>query len=92
MRSPRKTVTATGPSAFDFDGDGALEVVYADAVNLHILDGRTGAIRFITELGNVTAYEAAIPVDVDGDGNVEVVAVSSFGTITGGVCGVFVYR
>ena len=80
-----------GASAFDFDGDSALEVLYADAVNLHILDGRTGAIRFITELGNVTAYEAAIPVDVDGDGNVEVVAVSSFGTITGGVCGVFVY-
>ena len=88
----RENSNGNGSSAFDFDGDGALEVLYADTVNLHILDGATGAIRFQTELGNITAYEAAIPVDVDGDGNVEVVAVGSLrGGAASPVCGVFVY-
>ena len=79
-----------GASAFDFEGDGASELVYADTEKLRIYRGSDGTILFETDVGNVTAYEAAITVDVDSDGNAEVVAVASQGA-GGNLCGVFVY-
>ena len=33
---------ATGSILFDFEGDGAPEIVYADEVALWVLDGKTG--------------------------------------------------
>ena len=33
---------ATGSSLFDFNGDGNVEVAYADELHLHVYDGKTG--------------------------------------------------
>lgn len=65
---------ATGSSVFDFEGDGAAEVVYADETRFRIFDGRTGAILYedTTHQSN-TRIEMPIVVDVDNDGKSEVV-------------------
>ncbi len=65
---------ATGSSVFDFEGDGAAEVVYADETSFRIFDGRTGAVlyRDATHSSN-TRLEMPIVVDVDNDGKSEVV-------------------
>jgi len=65
---------ATGSSVFDFEGDGAAEVVYADETTFRIFDGRTGAILFEdrTHSSN-TRLEMPIVVDVDNDGKSEIV-------------------
>lgn len=65
---------ATGSSVFDFEGDGRAEVVYADERTFRIFDGRTGAILFEddTHRSN-TRMEMPIVVDVDNDGQAEVV-------------------
>ncbi|MGH9902004.1 MAG: putative Ig domain-containing protein, partial [Pyrinomonadaceae bacterium] len=64
-------------AAFDFDGDGAAEIVFADTQKLHILDGRDGATLY--ELGIVgDAIPTPYPVvaDVDNDGLAEIVVPS----------------
>src|SRR6185295_18645762 len=72
--------SSTGSTVFDFEGDGAAEVVYADEVNLRVYRGSDGAILFQTPMGSRTGQEHAVIADVDGDGNAEVVATSdSFG-------------
>ncbi|MCH9686112.1 MAG: VCBS repeat-containing protein [Deltaproteobacteria bacterium] len=67
----------TGASAFDFDGNGSAEVLYADDQVLRILDGTTGAELFQT--CNINIQYPAYPVvaDVDGDGHADVLAVST---------------
>ena len=65
---------ATASSVFDFDGDGAAEVVYADEENFRIFDGRTGEILFDDEThGSHTRLEMPVIADVDNDGNAEIV-------------------
>ena len=68
--------SATGSTVFDFEGDGAAEVIYADEVMFRIYRGADGAIVFQTPMGSRTAQEHAVIADVDGDGNAEVVATS----------------
>lgn len=65
---------ATGSSVFDFEGDGAAEVVYADETNFRIFDGRDGTVLFDddTHRSN-TRMEMPIVVDVDNDGKSEVI-------------------
>jgi hypothetical protein len=68
-----------GCSGYDFDADGAYEVVYADQQRLFILDGATGTVRF--RQGNhasVTAFEYPVIADVDADGSAEVLFVSNY--------------
>lgn len=66
--------SATGSSVFDFDGDGASEVVFADEVSFYVFDGATGAVLFEDPTHNHgTAWEYPVVVDVDNDGQVEVV-------------------
>lgn len=64
---------ATSSTAFDFDGDGRYEIVYADEVYLRILDGTDGSTLFITPNSSGTLIEHPIVVDVDGDGKAEIV-------------------
>lgn len=65
---------STGSSVFDFDGDGRAEVVYADEDTFRIFDGPTGAILFEDDtFGSHTRIEMPIVVDVDNDGNAEVI-------------------
>jgi len=65
---------ATGSSVFDFQGDRAAEVVYADEEDFYVLDGRTGAILYQdTSHDSNTRMEMPIVVDVDNDGKSEIV-------------------
>jgi hypothetical protein len=67
----------TGSSTFDFEGDGVAEVVYADEHNLRIYDGATGTVRFDVPHSSGTTYENPVIVDVDADGNAEIVIASN---------------
>ncbi len=69
---------ATGSSVFDFEGDGAAEVVYADETNLRILSGADGTILFDDDtFRSHTRIEMPVVVDVDNDGNAEVVVAEN---------------
>ena len=64
---------STGSAAFDFDGDGIVEVVYADEEDLLVLRGPTGEQLLRgswRESG--TRNEYATIADVDGDGAAEI--------------------
>ncbi|MDP2305761.1 MAG: FG-GAP-like repeat-containing protein [Pseudomonadota bacterium] len=80
----------TGSSTFDFEGDGAAEVVYADERKLRIYDGATGTIRFEVSHASGTGYENPVIADVDGDGNAEIV-ISSNNYAFSGPNGIQVY-
>ncbi len=66
----------TGSSVFDFNGDGAAEVVYNDECFFFIYDGLTGGVLFNEHSESRTRIEYPIVADVDNDGNAEIV----FGT------------
>jgi hypothetical protein len=64
---------STGSAAFDFNGDGVVEVVYADEEDLFVVDGPTGQTLLRgawRESG--TRNEYATIADVDGDGAAEI--------------------
>ncbi len=67
----------TGSSAFDFDDDGQLELVYADEVSLRIYDGATGAVRFQTRHSSGTTHENPVIADVDGDHAADIVVAEN---------------
>ncbi len=68
----------TGSSVFDFEGDGAAEVVYADEETLWVFDGSTGAVELaMGEHASGTLYEYPLVADVDGDGSSEIVLASN---------------
>jgi hypothetical protein len=69
----------TGSSVFDFQGDGIAEVVYADECFLHVFDGRDGTEILMEPFANSSRTGAEFPVvvDVDRDGNSEIVVVSN---------------
>jgi hypothetical protein len=76
----------TGSSVYDFEGDGIADVVYADEVNLYVYSGVDGAVKLLYEPHNSgTLIEYPIVVDVDNDGQVEIIVAhnnliqSSFG-------------
>jgi hypothetical protein len=71
--------SVTGSSVFDFDGDGASEVVYGDECYLRVYDGKTGAVRFSAPASSGTGYELPTVADVDGDFATEIVAVRASG-------------
>ncbi len=69
--------SVTGSTVFDFEGDGAAEVVYNDECFLWVYDGATGAIRFATPTTSFTATESSLLADVDGDGHAEMVMIAN---------------
>jgi RHS repeat-associated protein len=76
------------PAAFDFDGDGAAELVVQDIQYLYVLDGRTGATRFQLAVNNnygasPTTSDYPVIADVDNDGHAEIVAFESGGFLAG---------
>ena len=68
---------ATGSSVFDFQGDGAAEVVYNDECAFRVYDGTTGDV--LKEINNpsATILEYPVIVDVDGDNNTEIVLTAN---------------
>ena len=70
--------SVTGSSVFDFDRDGADEVVYADQFNLFVYDGATGLVRMeMPGHANGTLFEYPVIADVDADGSTEIVLASN---------------
>jgi hypothetical protein len=67
----------TGSSVFDFNGDGAAEVVYGDECYLRIYDGTAGQVLFKTPAPSRTRIENPVVADVDNDGNAEIVHVTN---------------
>ncbi len=63
----------TGSSVFDFNGDGAAEVVYNDECFFRIYDGRTGKVYQRLDSQSPTRIEYPVVADVDSDGNAEIV-------------------
>ena len=89
----------TGSSVFDFQGDGAAEVLYQDECYARVFDGATGTVVLEIENSSPTIHEYPIVADVDGDGNSEFIVIAAStnpelcDTIPGYVArqGVFVY-
>jgi hypothetical protein len=63
----------TSSSVFDFNGDGAAEVLYNDECDFRVFDGVNGGVLYSEPSRNRTAMENPIVVDVDNDGNAEVI-------------------
>ncbi|MCX4246173.1 CARDB domain-containing protein [Paraliomyxa miuraensis] len=67
----------TGSSVFDFQGDGIAEVIYADECYLRVYAGDTGNVILEQENSSATIHEYPIVVDVDDDGNSELLVVAN---------------
>lgn len=71
---------ATGSAVFDFEGDGRPEVVYADEEQVWVFGGIDGEVRMQdTSHGSRTLHEFPTVVDVDGDGQAEIVVPNGGG-------------
>jgi hypothetical protein len=70
---------ATGSSVFDFQGDGSAEVVYNDECNVWVYSGVDGRTQLQLPNTTGTIHEYPLVVDVDGDGNSEIVVVANDG-------------
>lgn len=68
---------ATTMSAFDFDQDGQVEIVYRDESDMRIIDGSTGQNKVLLGCMAPTAVEGLAVVDLDGDGEAEIVTSTS---------------
>jgi hypothetical protein len=68
---------ATGSSVFDFQGDGAAEVVYADECFLRVYSGTDGTVQLELPSSSATIHEYPLVVDVDADGNSEILIVTN---------------
>jgi hypothetical protein len=70
---------ATGSSVFDFQGDGVAEVVYADECYMRVYSGLDGAVLLELPNSTGTIHEYPLVVDVDDDGNSEILVVANDG-------------
>jgi hypothetical protein len=70
---------ATGSSVFDFQGDGIAEVVYADECYMRVYSGLDGTIILEEPNSSATIHEYPLVVDIDADGNSEIVVVANNG-------------
>jgi hypothetical protein len=66
----------TGSAAFDFEGDGVSEVVFADEQTLWVLAGPDGTTKLAEpDHSSWTILEYPVVADVDADGQAEIVVV-----------------
>ncbi|MGB0680384.1 MAG: FG-GAP-like repeat-containing protein [Polyangiales bacterium] len=68
---------ATGSSVFDFEGDGIAEVVYGDECFMRVYRGSDGEILLQIPSTSATIHEYPLVVDVDADGNSEIIIVAN---------------
>jgi hypothetical protein len=70
----------TASSVYDFEGDGYAEVVYAGEDNLWVFSGHDGTPRLVDSTqDSCTIWEYPVTVDVDNDGQVEIVVQDAKG-------------
>lgn len=72
-----RSSNATGSSVFDFEGDGRAEVVYQDECHVLVYSGADGEILLQVPSSSATIHEYPIVVDIDADGNSEIVIVAN---------------
>jgi hypothetical protein len=82
----------TGSSAFDFDGDGQVEVVYADEKFLRVYRGSDGALIFQTPNTSGTTYELPVIADVDSDHHADIIVCINDYYLSGYGSGIRVYQ
>jgi hypothetical protein len=64
---------------YDFNNDGAVEVVYRDAAELAIVDGLTGQNKLWSRICQSHTYtEGPVIADVNGDGNTDICVACNF--------------
>jgi hypothetical protein len=69
-----ETASATGSIVYDFEGDGVADVIHADENRVWVFSGLDGAVKMeFPGHGSATQIESPVIVDVDGDGQVEIV-------------------
>lgn len=75
---PIQGATYTSAVVFDFEGDGGADVVYNDELSLWAYSGTDGAVKLQLEgHGSGTMTEYPLAVDVDNDGQAEIVVVNN---------------
>jgi hypothetical protein len=62
-----------GVSIFDFNGDGAGEIVIRDESALKVIDGRSASVLASRPCYSLTVHEYPVIADVDGDGMAEII-------------------
>ncbi len=72
-RSTNDASSITCSSVFDFCGNGSVDVIYRGQDQLQVLDGATGQVRWEDECRSLTHIENPLVLDVDGDGQTEIV-------------------
>ena len=77
LKSTSDLSGATTLTAFDFNQDGSVEIVYRDQSDLRIIDGVTGNNKSSFACVAPTASEYPAIVDLDRDGQADIVASSS---------------
>ncbi|MGC4023348.1 MAG: gliding motility-associated C-terminal domain-containing protein [Cyclobacteriaceae bacterium] len=68
----------TGCTVYDFNGDGAAEVVYRDEQFLYIINGNDGSVNTQQQCIARTQVEYPIVADVNGDGATELCVTCGF--------------
>lgn len=63
----------TGTSVFDFCGDGSYEIAYRDEIAFRVYDGASGGVLWSTSCNSATHIENPLILDVDADGQTEMV-------------------
>ena len=77
LKSTSDMSGATTMTAFDFNQDGSVEIVYRDESDMRIIDGVTGNNKSSFACAAPTAADYPAIVDLDKDGQAEIIASSS---------------
>ena len=77
LKSTSDLSGATTLTAFDFNQDGSVEIVYRDQSDMRIIDGNTGNNISVFPCLAPTAVEYPAIVDLDRDGQADIIASSS---------------
>lgn len=80
-----------GTSAFDFEGDGSVELVCRDETTLRVYRGSDGLVLWQTPMSSCVWNEYPVVADVDGDGHAEMVVVANDNCSRGPQRGVYVF-
>jgi len=75
----------TCSSVFDFCGDGSSDVIYRGQEFLQVIEGATGQVKWQDNCTSATHIENPLVLDVDADGQTEIIIQCGTGPSTGRV-------
>ncbi len=82
---------ASGPTTFDFEGDGRAEVLHADEGNVHMFDGVSGALKYQAPRSSRTIVDNPVVADVDNDNHADILLSMESVSSAFGMYGLIVY-